>query len=311
MVDGTGGADHAGAARHGELDGGAADPACGAVDEQRAPSPDAERVQAARGRLDGDGQRSGLGEAKRRRDRRVVGEQRQFGRARAVGGEPEHAIADGDVRDALTDLVDDARHLATRRLRELPAMQALAQLPVGRIDADRAHRDPDMAGPRVRVRKIHDLEDLRAPELAVAGCLHRSLLSSPNPECSACRVRHGRSLLAVKNDSRLRRESFFTATPFAPRCTRAIGTARRRRLQRPGWRYRCGTAAPSVHREGSEVSHICVGIYVSHVWSRCWLMGTIERGWPPSMQSATGHGTGDWCSRVNAAHLRRRKHVHT
>jgi hypothetical protein len=76
VIGGTGGADHAHATRHGELDGGAADPAGGAVDEQHAPSPDAERVQGAGGRLEGDGQASGLGEAKRRRDRRVVGEQR-------------------------------------------------------------------------------------------------------------------------------------------------------------------------------------------------------------------------------------------
>jgi hypothetical protein len=179
MVGGTGGADHARAARHGELDGGAADPTGGAVDEQRAPGPDAERVQAARGRLDGDGQPSGLGEAKRWRDRRVVGEQRQLGRARAVVGEAEHSIADGDVRHALTDLVGDARHLATRRLRELPAHQALAQLPVGRIDAGRAYSDPDLARPHVRIRKIHDLEDLWAPELAEAGCLHHSLRSRP------------------------------------------------------------------------------------------------------------------------------------
>jgi hypothetical protein len=167
------------AARHGELDGGAADPAGGAVDEQRAPGPDAERVQGPRGRLEGDRQAGGLGEAKRRRDRRVVGEQCQLGRARAVVGEAEHPIAGGDVNDALTDLVDDARHLATRRLRELPAHQALAQLPVGRIDAGRVHRDPDLAGPRVRIRKIHDFEDLRAPELAIADCLHHSLRSRP------------------------------------------------------------------------------------------------------------------------------------
>ena len=65
---------------------------------------------------------------------------------------------------------------ATRRLRELSAHQALAYLPVGGIDTGRMDRDPDLAGPRVRIRKIHDLLELRAPELAEAGsfivCLH-------------------------------------------------------------------------------------------------------------------------------------------
>jgi hypothetical protein len=108
-----------------------------------------------------------------------VGEQRQLGRARAVVGEAEHPVTDGGVRDTRTDLVDDARHLAARRLRELPAHQALAQLPVGRVDAGGVHRDPDLPGPRVWVGKVHDLEDLRASELAVADCLHRSLRSRP------------------------------------------------------------------------------------------------------------------------------------
>ena len=53
MVCRTGGADHARAAHHGELNRGAADASGGAVDEQRAAAPDAELVKRARGRLDG------------------------------------------------------------------------------------------------------------------------------------------------------------------------------------------------------------------------------------------------------------------
>jgi hypothetical protein len=93
VVDRTCGADHARATRHGELDGGAADPAGGAVDEQRAPGPGAERVQGGRGRLDGDGQSGGLGEAKRRRDRRVVGEQRQLGGSRRTANHQNQVTA--------------------------------------------------------------------------------------------------------------------------------------------------------------------------------------------------------------------------
>lgn len=83
-------------------------------------------------------------------------------------------LAGGGTRTALAAdpvLAGRPRHLATRRLRKLPAHQAPAQLPVGRIDTGRVHRDPDLAGPSVRIRKIHDLEHLRAPEPAVAGCL--------------------------------------------------------------------------------------------------------------------------------------------
>ena len=39
-----------------------------------------------------------------------------------------------------------------------------ALLPVTRIDTRRAHRNPDLARPRMRIREIHHLEDLRAPE---------------------------------------------------------------------------------------------------------------------------------------------------
>ena len=177
VVGRTGGADHARAARHGELDRGAADASGGAVDEQRAAAPDAELVERARGRLDGGRQRGGAGEVERRRDRRVVGQHRQLGLGRPLGGEAEHAIADGHVRNALAELVDDARRLVAHGLRELRIHQALALLPVARVDAGRAHRDPDLAGTRMRIGEIHDLEDLRAPELAETDCLHRSLRS--------------------------------------------------------------------------------------------------------------------------------------
>lgn len=52
LVGGTGGADRTRAARDGELDGRAADPDGGAVDEQRAPAGDAEMVKREGGCLD-------------------------------------------------------------------------------------------------------------------------------------------------------------------------------------------------------------------------------------------------------------------
>ena len=134
MVCWTGGADHARAAHHGELNRGAADASGGAVDEQRAAAPDAELVKRARGRLDGGRQRGSAGEVERRRDRRIVGQHRQLGLGRPLGGEAEHAIADGHVRDALAEFVDDARRLVAHRLRQLPIHQALALLPVARVD---------------------------------------------------------------------------------------------------------------------------------------------------------------------------------
>ena len=154
VVGRTGGADHARAARHGQLNRGAADAAGGAVDEQRAADPHAELVKRPRGRLDSGRQRGSGGEVKRRRDRRVVGQHRQLGLGRSLGGQAEHPIADGHVRHALAELVDDARRLVAQGLRELLVHQALALLPVARVDACRAHRDPDLAGTRMRIGRF-------------------------------------------------------------------------------------------------------------------------------------------------------------
>jgi len=62
-----------------------------------------------------------------------VGEHRQLGLGCLLGGEAEHAIANGHVRNVLTVLVDDARRLVAHGLRELPIHQALALL-LGRLD---------------------------------------------------------------------------------------------------------------------------------------------------------------------------------
>ena len=62
-------------------------------------------------------------------------------------------------------LVDPAIH-------EAPAL-----LPVARVDAGRAHRNPNLAGARMWIGKVHDLEDLRTPELLETDCLHHFLRS--------------------------------------------------------------------------------------------------------------------------------------
>src|SRR3984957_20217258 len=62
LVGSTGGADHARAARGGELDGRAADPAGGAVDEQRASAFYPQLVDRARGRLECDRESGGIDE---------------------------------------------------------------------------------------------------------------------------------------------------------------------------------------------------------------------------------------------------------
>jgi hypothetical protein len=62
VVRGTGGADHARAAHHGELNRGAANGSRGAVDEQRAATPGAELVERASGRLDRGRQGGSTGE---------------------------------------------------------------------------------------------------------------------------------------------------------------------------------------------------------------------------------------------------------
>src|SRR5271165_2254528 len=171
-------------AHHGELNRGAADASGGAVDEQRAAPPDAELVKRARGRLDGGRQRGSAREAERRRDRRIEGQHRQLGLGRPLGGQAEHAIADGHVRNALAEFVDDARSLVAHGLRELPVHQALALLPVARVDTGRADRDPDLAGTRMRIGEIHDLQDLRPTEPAEPDCHHHSLRSRPGDRAS-------------------------------------------------------------------------------------------------------------------------------
>jgi hypothetical protein len=193
VISRTRGADHARAARHGELNRGAADGSGGAVDEQRAAPPDTELVKGARGRLDGGRQRGSAREVKRRRDRRIPGQDRQLGLGRPLGVEAEHAITDGHVRNALAQLVDDARRLVAHGLRELGIHQALALLPVTRVDAGRSHRDPDLARTRMRLGQIRDLEDLRAPELAETDCLHHLLRSRLRASRSP-RVRQSASL---------------------------------------------------------------------------------------------------------------------
>ena len=177
MVGGTGGADHARAAGDGELNGGAADPACGAVDEQSDSTTDAELVQAARGRFERDGEAGGIDETEGQRDRRPIGQQRQFGRSGAIVGDTEYPVADSDICNTLSDLIDDARHVATRRLRQprAEAQQTAAQLAIGRIDAGRVHDDPDLSGTGMRVGKIHDLEDLGTSESAELRCFHELL----------------------------------------------------------------------------------------------------------------------------------------
>jgi hypothetical protein len=49
------------------------------------------------------------------------------------------------------------------REREAPGLDQLADLGER---VDRAHRNADLAGPRMRIGEIHDLEDLGATELA-------------------------------------------------------------------------------------------------------------------------------------------------
>ena len=82
---------------------------------------------------------------------------------RPLGGKAEHAIADSHVRNALPDLVDNARRLVAQGLREPLIHQALALLAVARVDTGCAHRNPDLTGARMRIGKIHNLEDLWTP----------------------------------------------------------------------------------------------------------------------------------------------------
>ena len=48
-----------------------------------------------------------------------MGQHCQLGLGARLGGEAEHPLADGRAHDARADLVDDARGLMAKRLREL------------------------------------------------------------------------------------------------------------------------------------------------------------------------------------------------
>ena len=78
-----------------------------------------------------------------------------------------------------------------------PAPSRLRALPVARVHAGGTHRDPYLAGARVRIRKIHDLEDLRTPGPTEPGCPHELLRPRPRrpiaPDASIVRSSDGRT----------------------------------------------------------------------------------------------------------------------
>jgi hypothetical protein len=177
VVGGTSGADHARAAGHGELNGGAADSTRSAVDEQSDSKTDAELVQTARGCFECDGEAGSIDETEGQWDGRPIGQQRQFGRSGAIVGDTEYPVADCDICNTLSDLIDDARHVATRRLwqRRAEAQQTAAQLAICLIDAGRMHNDPNLSGTRIRIGKIHNLEDIGTSEPTELRCFHELL----------------------------------------------------------------------------------------------------------------------------------------
>src|SRR5262249_8669093 len=139
----------------------------------------------------------------------------------------EHAVAGGRVRDAVADLVDDPGRLVAHGLRELAVHEPLALLPVARVDAGRAYRDANLAGSRMRIREVNDLEDLRAPEAAEAGCPHQRLRSPENV----------RSERTTRTYDRLRRDPWISH-----------GSRRERRRPRPERRRR--RPFPGARRSG-------------------------------------------------------------
>jgi hypothetical protein len=172
LVGRTGGADHARATGHRELDRGAADATGGSVDEQCAATLDADLIERTGGGLDGGRQRGGGREVERRRDRGVVRQHRQLGLRRSVGAEAEHPISDGHVGDARAQPVDNPRRFVAEGLRELGIHQAPALLPVAQANTGGAHCNPDLTGTWLGIGKIDNLQDLRAPEPAETDDLH-------------------------------------------------------------------------------------------------------------------------------------------
>ena len=90
------------------------------------------------------GSAGSFGEIEQRWDGRVEGQHSKLGLGGTFSGETEDSTADRDIPHARAELVDDARRLVTQGLREPAIHQALALLHVTRVDAGRAHRNPNL-----------------------------------------------------------------------------------------------------------------------------------------------------------------------
>ena len=117
VVGGTGGADYSRAVRNRELNGSGADASGGAVDQDCLAGADAELIETARRRFERNRERCGVDEAEGRWQRRANGQERQLC-CRALVGDAENPVADGNIRHTLADLIDDACNVTARSLRQ-------------------------------------------------------------------------------------------------------------------------------------------------------------------------------------------------
>ena len=187
-------ADHARSAGPRDLDGGDADPAGRAVDDERLPLADAaEEAEDAQARLDRDGQRGRLLPRQAGGLAGEVVEHGLLGRG-AADGEAEDLVARGDAAHVRPDLVDDARRLPAVDDGELQrhdvAHHPAARLPVDRVDARRAHGDADLPRPRPGRVGVGDVQDVGIAVLGERDRLHeRTLLTAARRPAAAVSAR--------------------------------------------------------------------------------------------------------------------------
>ena len=150
----TDGRDHLGAAPFGELHGIVTDGAGAAGDEYRLSHDRAVAIEAGPRGHGGDAERGAFRKRQivRQRRHQMFGERNVFSRraeraAVALAVEQPDALAGLEPRDAVADLVDDARAVAVRNDARIfhRAIAAAAAADIGGIDAGRLQPHPDFA----------------------------------------------------------------------------------------------------------------------------------------------------------------------
>jgi len=175
----------------GDLDRKTSDPARAALDQYGFPGFQLQRVldRAQRGDADQRQRRAlCMRQAVRffRHNGRLDDDLFRVSRFHADVANPEHRIADGELRHAGAQRADDAGEIAPRYIRKVCDRRVMpgTHLPVSAVDAGRVHIDEHLTGPGNRIRYVAILHHLRTAVFHEERCFHpasKILLSCQNP----------------------------------------------------------------------------------------------------------------------------------